>query len=173
MKKKLITIVGIIYVILAAFVTKFLLDKNEFGVFETKNNYYVYSDELDNYSKSSLVRFEKNINYNDLINEKVYFFNEEKKIKSDVLKSIDDNGAVFTINETKYNIANLLGKPNNSYVFLGTLLNILTSKVFYLLFIIVPMAFLLIFEIYLFVIYIRNSKDGKDSNNAKIVDKSA
>ena len=45
------------------------------------------------------------------------------------IKSIEDDGMVFTINETKYNIDNLLGNANASYILLGGLLNFLTTKV--------------------------------------------
>ncbi len=171
MKRKVLIVIGIIYVLLTIMVTKFLLDKNKFGVYETKNNYFICSELIKEYPKTSLVRFSKNVDYTSLINDKVYYFDESKELKYDVLKSIEDDGMVFTINETKYNIDNLLGKANASYILLGGLLNFLTTKVFYLVFIIIPMTLLLIYEIYLFVAYIRNGKVGKDSNNAKIVDK--
>ena len=54
MKKKLLIVALVIYALIVLMSTKALLDRNEYGVFETKNNYY-YSGEVENYSKSSLL----------------------------------------------------------------------------------------------------------------------
>ncbi len=167
MKGKIIAVVGVIYVILSVFVTKFLLDRNDYGVFETNDNYYVSDKTIDEYSNGSLVKFAKMDDYSSLVNEKVYYFNEGKQLKSATLGAYDKDEKVFTIESTNYNVENLLGKPSNGYILIGAILSFLTTKVFYLLFIIIPVVFLLIYEIYLLSIYIRGGKNRKEANDEK------
>ena len=167
MKGKVLAVIGIVYIILSVFVTKFLLDRNDYGVFETKDNYYICNEAIKEYGSTTLVKFNKNADYTTMINEKVYYF-DESEIKNDTLAAYDKDGKVFTIGDTNHEIDSLLGKPEKGYALVGGLLNFLTTKIFYLIFIIVPVVCLLVYEIYLLVKYIRN---GKDNNNEKIVDK--
>ena len=161
MKVKIITVVGIIYVLLSIVVTKFLLDRNDYGAFETGSNYYICNKEIKEFGSTNLVQFEKSDDYSSLINNKVYYFDESKNLKNDVLVGYDKEGKVFTIGEEKHNIEQLLGVPKKGYFLLGIIINFLTTKVFYLIFIIVPVAFLFVYEIYLLVDYIRGNKNRK------------
>ena len=170
MKGKVFAIICVIYVILSVFVTKFLLDRNDYGVFETKDNYYVCNSKIEEYSGTALVKFNKLDDYNKISNEKIYYF-DEKELKSGTLTSYDKEEKVFTVDENNYSVENLLGKPSNGYFLIGSLLSFLTTKVFYLIFIIIPVLILLIYEIYLLVKYVRNNKERKGSNNEKIVEK--
>ena len=60
MKKKLLIVTFVIYIIIVLIATKALLDRNEYGVFVTKNNYYVCNENIKEYDKSSLVHFDRN-----------------------------------------------------------------------------------------------------------------
>ncbi len=171
MKGKIIAIIGVIYVILSVFVTKFLLDRNDYGAFETNDNYYVCDKVIEEYSKGSLVKFTKMDDYSALVNEKVYYFDEDKTLKSAELVAYDKDEKIFTIGDINHSSDSLLGKPTKGYALVGAIISFLTTKVFYLLFIIIPVVFLLIYEIYLLTIYFRNGKNRKEANNEKMVGK--
>ena len=49
MKKKLLIVTFIIYIIAIIISTKALLDKNEYGVYVTKNNYYICNEKIKEY----------------------------------------------------------------------------------------------------------------------------
>ena len=66
-----------------------------------------------------------------------------------------------------YEKGKLLGRPDKAYQIVGSLLNIITSRAFYLIFVIIPIVGLFIYEIYLFVKYVNHEKDGKEENNDK------
>ena len=153
MKKKLLVIALIIYAILVLISTKALLDRNEYGVFETNNNYY-YSGEVQNYSKSSLLKFAKNVDLEKLVDKEVFYFDKDRSLKYDKLAAYDKEKETLTINGENYKKFNFLGEVDHEYKVVGSLLNIITSKGFYFIFIIIPIVVLFMLEIYLFFKYI-------------------
>ena len=165
MKKKLLIIVFVIYIIIALFATKALLDRNEHNVFVTKNNYYICNEKIKEYDESSLVRFDKNANFEKMVSEEVYYFDDNNELKYDKLTEYDKEKRIFKIDSSNYDISNLLGKPDRAYQLVGSILNVLTSRAFYLIFVIIPIFGLFIYEIYLLVIYMSHNKDGKDNDN--------
>lgn len=168
MKGKIITIIGVIYVILSVFVTKFLLDRNENNVFETEKAYYYCNSEIKEYGSTHLVKFDKLDDYSSLVGNDVYYFDTNKQLKNGKLESFDKKENVFSINETNHTVDNLLGVPKKGYFLLGSVINVLTTRVFYLIFIIIPIAFLFVYEIYLLSIYVRNSKNRRDNNEKNV-----
>ena len=46
MKKKLLIVSFVIYLVIVLIATKALLDRNEYGVFETKNDYYICNEKI-------------------------------------------------------------------------------------------------------------------------------
>ena len=168
MKKNIKRIMGVVYIILAIFVTKFLLDRNDFGVFETNSSYYVSNSAIKEYSNTSLVKFDRSNDYSDLIGEKVYYFNDDGMLKDEMLESFDKENKTFNIGGVTYKISNMLGKPSNGYAVLGALLSFFTTKIVYLLLVILPVFLLLVYEVYLLVIYLKNGKNGKDLKNDKM-----
>lgn len=167
MKKKLLIVLFIIYAVIALFATKTLLDRNEHGVFVTKNNYYVCNEKIKEYDGSSLVHFDKNADYEKMIGEEVYYFNNNNELKYDKLATLDKEKGLFGIGDFNYDIGNLLGKPDKAYQLVGSILNIITSRAFYFIFIIIPILCLFIYEIYLLVNYVSLNKGGKDNDNEK------
>lgn len=168
MKGKIISVIGIIYIVLSVFVTKFLLDRNDYNVFETQNSYYYCNSEIKEYGATHLVLFEKMDDYTPIVGKNIYYFDANKELKNGVLASYDKDEKVFTIDDTNHSVENLLGVPKKGYFLLGTIINVLTTKVFYLIFIIVPVAFLLVYEIYLLILYVRNNKNRRDSNEENV-----
>jgi len=167
-KKKLLIVSLIIYIIIIIIATKALLDRNEYGVFATKNNYYICNEKIKEYDGSSLVNFDRNIDYEKLVNEEVYYFDLNNELQNGKLVMFDKEKEIFTIGELNYEKDKLLGIPNKAYQIVGSILNVVTSRAFYLLFVIVPVVGLFIYEIYLFVKYLSHEKENvKEENNDK------
>lgn len=161
MKNKLITIIGVVYVILAIFVTNFLLNRNDFGVFETKDNYYAFNSAITECGKTSLVRFSKVKNYSNLLNEEVYYFTDNDILKKDIVMSYSAEDETFAVQNGSYSINNLLGKPDKKYILVGALLCFLTTRFVYLVLIIIPVFILLVYEVYLLFVYLKKGKKRK------------
>ncbi len=172
MKKKILVIVLIIYALLVLISTKALLDRNENGVFETKNNYY-YSGEIADYPKSSLLKFAKDVDYKELVDKEVFYFDRDKTLRLDKLTSYDEEKEELTIAGEKYKTGYFLGVIDKEYKVLGSILSIITSKGFYFIFIIIPIVILFMFEIYLLFKYVDYNKNRKDNNNEKKPNKKA
>ena len=167
MKKKLLIVSFVIYLVIVLIATKALLDRNEYGVFETKNDYYICNEKIREYDNSSLVHFDKNANYEKLIGEDVYYFDKNSELQSGKLALYDKENKVFNANSITYEIDKLLGRPDKAYQIVGSLLNIITSRAFYLIFVIIPIIILFVYEIHLLMRYISREKDGKEMNNDK------
>ena len=172
MKKKVSVIIFIIYILIALFSTVALLARNEHGVFEVKNSYYICDEIIKEYDGSSLVRFAKNVDYEKYVEEEVYYYNKENKLSYSKVESYDKEKDLFTIDGKTYEKSFILGKPDKAYQIIGSIINILTSRAIYFVFVIIPILGLFIYEIYLFVEYVSHNKDGKDNDkNAKKKDK--
>lgn len=168
MKKKVLLVLFIIYIIIVLLVTKTLLDKNENGVFDTKNYYYVCNEKISEYDKSSLVRFNKNVDYEAMIDSEVYYYDDDKELQSGKLSLYDKENETFTVNDVSYKKDRLLGKADKGYQFIGSLLNFLTSRVVYLILFIVPILALLVYEIVVFIKYcIKDKKTGNNDEKKK------
>lgn len=168
MKKKVLLVLFIIYIIIVLLVTKTLLDKNENGVFDTKNYYYVCNEKISEYDKSSLVRFNKNVDYEAMIDSEVYYYDDDKELQSGKLSLYDKENETFTVNDVSYKKDRLLGKADKGYQFVGSLLNFLTSRVVYLILFIVPILALLVYEIVVFIKYcIKDKKMGNNDEKKK------
>ena len=171
MKKKLLIISFAIYMVIVFIATKTLLDRNEYGVFVTKNGYYICDERIKEYDKSSLVHFDKNADYEKMIDEDIYYFDNDGELKKDKLTLWDKENNLFSINDVSYDKDKILGRPDKAYQIVGSILNIITSRAFYLIFIIIPIIALFIYEIYLFVKYLSHEKNGKVSNDDKKIEK--
>ncbi len=166
MKKKLLIVCFVIYLMVVLVAIKALLDRNELGVFETKNHYYVCNKKIKEYDASSLVHFDKNADYEKLVNEEVYYFDLNDELKIGELESFDKENEVFTIDGVEYEKEDrLLGRPDKAYQIVGSFLNIITSRAFYLIFVIIPIIGLFVYEIHLFKIYLSHEKDSKEEDD--------
>ena len=166
MKKKLLIVALVIYALMVLVSTKALLDRNEYGVFETKNNYY-YSGKVENYLESSLLKFAKNVDYDELMGQEVYYFNNDNKLALGKVAGYDGDSEIVVIDEENYKTKSVLGVVKSEYKVIGTILNILTSKGFYFVFIIIPIVVLFMYETYLLVKYIDYNKNRKDNSDEK------
>ncbi len=167
MKKKLFIGLLIVYIIIVLIATKALLDKNENNVFVTKNYYYLCSEKIKEYDKSSLVRFDRKVDYEKMVEEEVYYFDDSKELRTGKLQSYDKENATFNVDDVSYKLERLLGKPSKAYQFIGSVINVMTSRVFYLIFFIVPIIALFVYEINLFVKYLYRNESKKDNDEKR------
>ena len=167
MKKKLLIVTLVIYIVIVLIATKALLDRNEYGVFVTKNNYYICNERIKEYDKSSLVHFDRNADLEKMIEKEVYYFDKDGVLQIGKITQVDSEKELVSIDELSFEKGKVLGRPDKAYQIVGSIINILTSRAFYLIFVIIPIIGLFIYEIYLFVKYLSREKDGEKENNDK------
>ena len=162
MKKRLLIVTFIIYIIVVLIATKALLDRNDYGVFATKNDYYICNEKIKEYDRSSLVHFDRNYDYEKLIEDDVYYFDKNNELQNGKLSLYDKENGLFNVNGISYEKDRLLGRADKAYQIVGSILNIITSRAFYLIFVIIPIIILFIYEIYLFVKYLSHDKNKNE-----------
>lgn len=168
MKKKLLLVLGILYIMFAIIITIFLFKKNEYNVYETKNSYYICNSSITEYSDSSLVKFNKTDNIASMVDRKVYYFDKSNDIKKGKMESYNEKDNIFMIDDVPYEANHFIGLPSRSYILIGSAINFFTNKIAYLVCIIIPVVLLLVFEVYLLIRYIKRKKKGnKDEKDTK------
>lgn len=150
MKRRLGTILFIIYFIVSIIITHELLSYNKYNIIEYENSYIVTLNDDSLYKKSDLliikksqdIEVEDNVVYYEIYSSKV-------SIKSSSVKKVENENIVLENNKI-ISKDNILGTEKNikSFPFLGTIHNILISIWGYLLIIILPMFTAFIYEIF-------------------------
>ena len=173
--KNFLKILGIVllvpYVIIAIILTVFLLNYNKYGVTEMGGKTYipVTSNELmPNYKKGDLLVV-KNAK-NDEINENDYiFFYEQNQEKKDVVinlarvvskRVINENETTYTLEgDVAYSSEYVIGTKRDTKVYgsLGSIVSILESRWVFLIFVILPILFIFLFELYTFAIEVKKN----------------
>ena len=170
MKKALKIILGIllcIYLVVIAFTTGLLLNKNEYGVSKFLGKYYIALDDdslAPDYKQNNILVL-KPVTEEDIeVGDKIFYYDtysadhkikftevtrKEKVNEKEVTYSLRDN----TLVSSEY----VLGseKTANSLSLLGKLLYILQSKWGFLLIVVFPLFLLFIYEIYAIVMEVR------------------
>ena len=100
-----------------------------------------------------------------MIDEDIYYFDKDGVLQSGKLTSVENE--LISINELSYEKEKVLGRPDKAYQIVGSILNILTSRAFYFIFVIIPIIVLFVYEIYLLAKYVSHEKDGKEIDNDK------
>ena len=150
MKRRLGTILFIIYFIVSIIITHELLSYNKYNIIEYENSYIVTLNDDSLYKKSDLliikksqdIEVEDNVVYYEIYSSKI-------SIKSSSVKKVENENIVLENNKI-ISKDNILGTEKNikSFPFLGTIHNILISIWGYLLIIILPMFTAFIYEIF-------------------------
>ncbi len=178
-------VIIIVYVIL---LTSFLLCKNKFGytqfgdytfsnvtLFDARNNKSVNQGDLLIVKNSNDIQVGDVIYYYTVYNDSyIIRSNPVLNIKNDdysYLYTVDDSGPLSIVG-TK-----VLGKYTHIYPHLGTVLNVLESRLGFLFGVLLPILIVFIFQVYEFVMIIRYERtediveDNNDDNKEKKVDK--
>lgn len=156
MKKVVRNILIGLYVIITIIITYCLLSYNEYNISEFKDKYLLIVENKEyNYKKSNLLIVNKSDKYQ--IGDTVFYydiFNSPVEVKLDKIKDIEssgDNIYTYTLENNQTSSGdNFLGTTKNtsSYSTLGTIYSILTSKIGYLIIIILPILVAFVYEIY-------------------------
>lgn len=156
MKKVVRNILIGVYIIITIIITYCLLSYNEYNISEFKDKYLLILENKEyNYKKSNLLIIHKNNKYQ--VGDAVFYydiFSSPMEVKIDKIKEIEssgDNIYTYTLeNNQNYNDDSFLGTTKNttSYATLGSIYRVLTSKIGYLIIIILPILVAFIYEIY-------------------------
>lgn len=177
--KNFLKLIGVLilipYVIVAIVVTIFLLNYNKYGVTELGNKTLVKvnDDSLSpTYKKGDLIVVEKTDFNLVKSGDYIFFYQEDRDKKTIVINfarvlstsKVNDGEYTFKLEgdvdmSSEYYIGNY--KDAKVYNSLGGVLNVLESRWVFLIFIIIPMLFIFLFEIYSFVLEVK--KDLKEA----------
>ena len=145
-----------LYFITTILITYCLLSYNKYNVSEFKNKYLlVLKEKNDYYHKSDLLIVKKTDDYQ--IGDTIFYYdsyNTSAKVKMNKIKNIEsvqDDYSLYTLeNDLTINFDSILGTTKNtsSYILIGSIYSIITSKWGYLIIIILPMLAAFIYEIY-------------------------
>ena len=159
------------YVITAIIVTVFLLNYNEYGVTKIGDKTYipVAGDELaPNYQKGDLVVVE-NKSFDDINDNDYIFFYEESREKKTVIISLARviskrhvTGEEITFKlegDVDYSSEYVIGSTKNTKVYSGwgSILAALESRWVFLCFVILPILFIFLYELYEFAIEVKKN----------------
>lgn len=157
MKKIVLSIFFIIYILITLIVTFFLNKYNSFGMIEINNKLIVTSNKTDmKYRRGDLLIITKD-NSNLKENDNVFYYTADKhkilvsKAKITNIEIINEKEKTITLNDsTKYSIEYILGKVDKlvKIPIIGYLLMLLTSKVGYLIAILLPISAFFLLQIY-------------------------
>lgn len=156
MKKVAKNVLICLYFIITILITYCLLSYNKYNVSEFKDKYLlVLKEKNDYYHKSDLLVVKKTNAYQ--IGDTIFYYdsyNASAKVKMNKIKNIEsvqDDYSLYTLeNDLTINFDSILGTTKNtsSYILIGSIYSIITSKWGYLIIIILPMLAAFIYEIY-------------------------
>jgi len=166
MKRTLVNLIIIIYVVVAIFTTICLLTYNDYKVseFGDKSLIIIREDDQDiEYKKGDLVIVGKS-GYKDAVVGDTIFFYESQGIKIAKIQEKNDYGEAGTtfVIDGNYRVVDdeIIGTSNNVKVIskLGTVLSVLQSKWGFLFLIVFPSLLAFLHEIYELILEITNKK---------------
>ena len=164
--KNFLKVLGIVllvpYLITAIIITVFLLNYNEYGVTELGNKTYitVTDDALKpNYDKGDLLVVEKKSNDDINENDFIFFYEESREKKTVVInyarviskRRVSDTETTFKLEgDVDFSSEYVIGSGNHTKVYhgWGSVLAALESRWVFLCFIILPILFIFLYEIY-------------------------
>lgn len=158
--KKIITLfLSTIYLIIVIFSTLYILKLNKYNVSEFGNySFFKIENNLIITNKRQKINTSDKVFYYDTYSKNVSI-KEQKVIKIEKINNIE---TIYTL-ESKHLLSNryLLGNSNCIIIsHLGTVISIITSTLGYLLFIVLPILFILIYFIHNLRIELKNKKCG-------------
>lgn len=154
MKKVILNIFAILYIVLGIFVTICLISYNEYSVTVLGKSMLIpITTSNTKLNKGDLLIISKNKDYD--VNDEVFYFNEIDEVFSGRITNYNDE--TITIDGVIYSKEKVISKTNNGYhyAFGGIILSFLMSKYVYLFGFIFPVLVLFLYELYVFGIYIK------------------
>lgn len=172
--KTIFSILIIPYVVVAIFTTACLMNYNKYGitVFGNKSFIIVEDNSLEpTFNKGNLLIVSRNSDLESVKPGDMIFFynnynNEVSVSLSNVLKrtKVNDEEYTYTI-DGNYDVSSeyYIGSVNDTiiYKFFGTLLDVFTSKIGYLLIFVLPILCFFLYEIYAVIKEVKEYKEEK------------
>lgn len=170
--KFVLGIVEIIVIIFAIFMVSVIFMRNQYGYTQYGDNTLIIIDdmnitELTHYTSGDLVIIENKL-YNEInVGDEVYYYdtlNDEYIVRVGIVKTKtgDNRSALYTFEENeKVSISSdrILGVYKTSYSNYGKILGFLQSTGGFLIFVILPILVLFIYQIYNLVMILKYDKD--------------
>lgn len=170
--KGLFLIVEMIVIIFAVVMVSIVLMRNKYGYTQFGDNTLIMIDDMNitelTHYKSGDLLVVKGINYSDIdVGTELYYYdtlNDQYIVRTGIVKTKtgDNRSALYTFEE-KDNVSiasdRILGVYSSSHAKLGGVLNFLTSTAGFLLFVILPILVLFIYQIYHLVMILKYDKD--------------
>ena len=174
MKKGLNILVGLVellIIVYAVFVIVIMLSFNDKGYTEFRGKTYVAVDdtniaELKNYQVDDLVAV-NNLNYNDInVGDSIFYYATYDKhyiVIEDTVTNKDGSNreAVYNFENNKSLVTSeqIIGKLDKVYTGKAKIYNLLTSRYGFLLLVILPVLLIFIYQIYKFVLLLKEDKE--------------
>ena len=174
MKKFLKILGGIIfipYILIVIVVTICLLNYNKYGVTELGNYTLVIVEDAalnPTNQKGDLLVVEKKDNDSILKDDYIFFYEQDKESKTVIInlakvlntRKVTEKERTFTIEGNyEYSSEYVIGAMKDAKVYhtIGGILGILESRWVFLLFIILPILFIFLYELYEFILEVKRS----------------
>lgn len=173
--KKFLKMFGIVllipYVVVAIIITVFLLNYNQYGVTEIgKKTLIIVNDDslLPSYKKGDLLVVNNDDPAKININDYIFFYEESREKKTVIInlgrvinkRVVNENETTFKLEgDVDYSSEFVIGTTNNVKVYssLGSVVSALESRWVFLLFIIIPILFIFLYEIYEFILEVKRT----------------
>lgn len=165
MKKIVWSILGLVYILITVMITIFLLAHNDYNLAEIGDNtYFVIKNDNEKYDKGDLLLIDHTKSNNIAIGKDIFYYNTyTDSMKVDIAKIVDVE--VISSKETTYLLDNdayisseyVIGSMDDVRIvpILGYIVGALESTWGYLLFIVLPLFLMFVFEIYSIVKEVR------------------
>lgn len=159
------------YVIIAIILTVFLMNYNKYGVTELGGKTYIPvtdNELLPNYKKGDLLVVKNSSNSDINENDKIFFYEQNREKKTVIInlarvvskRVISDTETTYTLEgDVEYSSEYVIGTTKDTKVYsdLGSIVSILESRWVFLIFIILPILFIFLFELYSFAIEVKKN----------------
>jgi len=177
--KILLSILLVLYAVVAIFLTACLLNYNKYKIteFGEKSLIIVTDDTLeDKYKKGSLLVVDKSNAENIKSGDEIIFYNTYNNQISIAIGEVIEK-EVITDTETTYTVTGnydisseyLIGSANDTKVYpvIGSILGILESRIGFLIIIILPITLAFLYEIYVLIVEVKNAKEEEKKEKKK------
>lgn len=181
MKRTILNIIFVVYIVIAVFVTICLLSYNQFKVTEFGNYSLVIVDDdglAPDYNKGDLVIVDKSVEV--IPGDKAFFYSTSDRQTEIMLGEVEDiekvteTESTYTFEgERKISSEYVLGGETGAEAIpvVGTILSVLESKWGFLFLIVLPALLAFFYQITVVISDIKNSKEDKVSEDAGKSDK--
>ena len=173
--KNFLKIMGIIllvpYVLVALTITVFLLNYNEYGVTEIGGKTLIIANDdslAPNYKKGDLIVVNKTANADIHENDYIFFYEQSREKKTVIInlgrvvskRNVNDTEVTYKLEgDVDYSSEYVIGTTNDAKVYssLGEIIAALELRWVFLIFIIIPLLFIFLYEIYEFIIEVKKN----------------